>query len=294
MYLRGYFAAFLVLLSIAALAQKGDTVVLRWKINKGEKLGYKTVMEQVDAGKKDFSISELFKGMPGGAGKDTVEFKKILKELSNQTQKSNISTYLKKQADGTISVEMRAENNPASSPNDTGEMARMAKNIAMLRQMNNNIVLRGSIYDDGKIASFYTKKDQKNLLAVLFELPGKPVAIGDHWPIDINFISMDQNFACDSAYKRNEAKLMGVELVGNEHIATIKYDALEYVNGNFIVPFGDNKGPVKSMMKMQVEGTALFSIERGRWKAYSAIMSLSSTGIMTSETSTKLSLAEMN
>ena len=51
---------------------------------------------------------------------------------------------------------------------------------------------------------------KKNLLALFFQLPSKPVKIGEKWSIDLNWISMDQNFKCDSMKKVNEVQLIDV------------------------------------------------------------------------------------
>ena len=144
------------------------------------------------------------------------------------------------------------------------------------------------MYEDGTIESFYTKNDQKNLIAIFFELPGKPVKVGDTWSPEIHFLSMDQNFICDSSYRKNNVTVINISNKENEHIVTLKYDIEEYVSGNFTSPF-DGK-PIKTSMKMTHKALADFSIEKGRWIIYNGIMSISSTGMMTSQSTKRCSL----
>ena len=70
--------------------------------------------------------------------------------------------------------------------------------------------------EDLESASFWVKSSQKNLIAIFFQLPAKPVKIGDKWSLDINLIANDQNFECDSAYKINEVTLTDIKKVNGE------------------------------------------------------------------------------
>jgi hypothetical protein len=150
------------------------------------------------------------------------------------------------------------------------------------------VMLRGSVYEDGTIESFYTKNDQKNLLAMFFELPGKPVKVGDTWSISVHLISMDQNFTCDSSYRKNNVTLVGIENKNGEHFANLRYDIVEYVEGSFISPFDNSK--VETIMKVTFTAAAYFSLEKGRWVVFDGVMSQSSSGIMSSRSKQKLSL----
>ena len=123
---------------------------------------------------------------------------------------------------------------------------------------------------------------------MMFELPGKSVKPGDTWPLSIHLISMDQNFKCDSSYHKNSVMLINIENKDGEHIATLKYDIVEFVDGEFMSPF--NGSDVKTSMKMTYQGIATFSIEKGRWTLYEGVMSLSSSGIMSSQSTKKISL----
>lgn len=139
-------------------------------------------------------------------------------------------------------------------------------------------MLRGVIYDSGDIQSFYVQNNQKNLIALFFQLPDKPVKVGDSWSMNTNLISMDQNFVCDSSYKKNQATLVNVTRKNNETIAVIKYDIIEFVSGEMSTPFFGHS-PIKTTMKYEYDVTAEFSIEKGKWVLYNAIESMSSTGL---------------
>src|SRR5207253_3068024 len=121
-----------------------------------------------------------------------------------------------------------------------------------------------------------------NLISVLFELPTKPVAIGDSWPLDINLIANDQNFICDSSYKINKVTLQDIKQVNGETVAVLKYEIVEFVKGNFNTPrFFGKEGPRETVMRISHQAVAEFSIDKGRWISHDGIMTLYSTGVMT-------------
>lgn len=142
-----------------------------------------------------------------------------------------------------------------------------------------------------EIHSFWVKSKQKNLIAMFFELPNKPVKVGDTWQIDVNLIANDQNFECDSAYKINMVTLTDIKKINGETIAVIKYEIEEFVDGSFNSPaFFGSGGPTQTMMKFTHQAIAEFSIDKGRWISYDGIMGLVASGIMTSNTKKKFSL----
>lgn len=159
-----------------------------------------------------------------------------------------------------------------------------------MEKMSGGVMLRGSIYEDGTIESFYTVNTQKNLLAMFFELPAKAVSVGVSWPVDLHLISMDQSFICDTSYHKNSVNVVSVENKGGETIITLKYDIIEYVEGSVNSPFND--GPTKTTMKMSYRAIAAFSVEKGRWTRYEGVMSEGRTGLISSQTTQKYTLVE--
>ncbi|MDP9080486.1 MAG: hypothetical protein M3O71_23935 [Bacteroidota bacterium] len=259
---------------------------MKWKLKPGEVITYKTIIEEIDtANHKDFALDGLVKAL--GSDTNTAEIQKMFKQFSQATSVSDFVTHLKKNSRNVIDIEMKAGNMPgAQSITDTGAMSTAIKQ--MVAKMAGGIVLRGAIHEDGTIESFYTKNDQKNLIATFFELPGRPVKTGDTWSVDVHFLSMDQNFTCDSSYRRNSVTIVKTGNNENEHVVTIKYDIEEYVSGNFISPVDEK--PVKTSMKMTYKGLADFSTDKGRWLNYNGIMSLSSSGMMSSQSTKRCTL----
>jgi len=278
-------------ISFSAFSQANDGYFLKWKLKPGEVIAYKTNMEEIDtAHHKDFSMEGMMKSI--GVDSDFTTFNKAMKQLNKEMENAGFITYLKAKRRGIVDIEMVMKQDSAQKKEqDTSQETRNLKEAqAMMMKMSRGVVLRGAMYDDGTIESFYTKGEQKNLISMFFELPGRKIKLGDSWALNMNFISMDQNFICDSSYKKNNVKVIQIESRNNEHIITLKYDILEFVRGDFGSPFSNE--PVKTMMKMTYNAVAEFSLEKGRWVSYNGVMSLTATGIMTSQTTKKFALVE--
>jgi hypothetical protein len=276
-------------ISISLFAQRTESVFLKWKLKPNEDLYYKTVMEEIDtANYKDFAADELFKSI-GGTGANVNEMKKMFKQINKAINISTLIAHLQERRKNIIDIDLSVNNDTLQKPvTDTGKMGVMLKGLHEMIKKSGGVMLRGTINEDGTIESFYTKNDQKNLLAVMFELPGRMVKVGDSWSLNVNFLSMDQNFVCDSSYKKNSVTVTSIDSQNGDYIVTLKYDIVEYVNGNFNSPF--NNEPLKTTMKMSYKGIAEFSTEKGRWMTFNGIMSLSSTGMMSSQSTKRFSL----
>jgi hypothetical protein len=285
------FAVALLTLSTCVFAQNNDQVFLKWKLKPGETLSYKTVLEEVDtATHKNWEIGGFFKSM--GIDIDAVnlaEAKKVFKQLS-ALQPTNFIARLTEKKKGIIDITLVSKADSSKKGKDGNN--NLADAQTLLNTITSGVQLRGSVYENGTIASFYTRNDQKNVIALLFELPGKRIKQGDTWPVSFNFISTDQSFTCDSSYKKNEVTVLKIENQHGEHIVTLKYDIVEYVIGDFIMPVPMGTTPVKTSMGVSYQAIASFSIEKGKWIGYEGIMKNSATGVISTQSKTRYALIE--
>ncbi|MER2997969.1 hypothetical protein [Pontibacter populi] len=284
---------FLTFITTATFAQINQTIDLKWKIGENEKLNYATVMRDIDTSSVEMDFSGLFKSLSDSSENGLKESKAFFKKLNDVFKNLDYVTTLSTEEDGVIDIVMTTrpkENLKEVKQNSTD--SKEAEMLKMMQSMNQGVVLRGSVYETGGIHSFWVKSNQKNLIAIFFQLPTAPVKIGDKWPLDINLIANDENFECDSAYKINEVTLTDIKKVGGETVAVLKYNILEYVNGDFNTPslFGSEGGNKETMMKFSHQGIAEFSVDKGRWITYDGILSLEASGIMTANKKTKFTL----
>jgi len=285
------FVSLFILTSVSAFSQNAGTVFMKWKLKPNEVISYKTTMEETDtANRKDLSMDGFMKSIGG----DSVQAdeKKFLRQLRSEMPHPNYITHLTQNKKHVIDIEMFGNDTSFKKRiTDTGQSGEGERAIRlMMSKAATGIMLRGAMYEDGTIESFYTVNSQKNLIALFFELPGHAVKAGDSWPLDVNLLTMDQSFKCDSSYKKNMVTLVKIENQNNEQIVTLKYDILEYISGAFNSPM-DNSTQ-KQTMKMGFSGVASFSMEKGRWVAYDGILYTDNSGAMASRNKQRISLVE--
>jgi hypothetical protein len=282
----------LLMLFISLTSYSQKKVFMRWKLHPDEVITYTTIMQEIDtANFKDFSMDvKGFFGKLSNLDGDSllnkeIEAKKFLAHL-NKYLNGSLVTYLTGNKKGLIDISVNYKQTDTAKDRKDTSIDNITK---IMEMMTKNVQLRGMINDSGAIKSFYVKNDQRNLIALFFQLPGKEVKVGESWPLDVHFLSMDQNFKCDSSYRKNLVHLVGIKKMDGETIAVLNYDIVEYISGDYISPFqGTNK---MTTMKMTFNALAEFSIDKGRWDSYDGIMSLVANGIMNSNTTKKFSLS---
>jgi len=276
-------ATLFFIISITVFGQKTDKYDLNWKIDKNDTLCYQTIMSVIN---NPDDKDETFSFIP-----DSIDGKELFKKLTEAFNNFDYETYLTNPSDSTINIVLETVSDEKNEMLNNDSLDDSQKE--MLKQFMSNIMVRGQIYKSGEIKSFWLKSTQKNLIAILFELPTIPVSIGDTWELDVNLIQNDQSFICDSAYKRNEVTFIGIETDNNEKIAVIKYDIVEYVDGTFKMPgFMGKDGPTEAMMKLSHKAVGRFSIDKGKWISYDGIMEYVASGVMDAHTKTRLALIE--
>jgi len=277
-----------IILGLLTISTFGQTVNLKWKIGENEKLNYLTVMSDIDTSKVEINFNNLFKALSDSTGKRLLETKNLFKELNKAMQNMDYISTLTNMGNNVIDIVMTARPKEKAKQDSNSKQNEISK---MMQSINQGVVLRGSVYATGGIHSFWVKANQKNLISTFFELPTKPLKIGDTWKLDISLIANDQNFTCDSSYKINEVTLTDIKKNKGETLAVIKYNIVEYVNGTFNSPsFMGSGGEQKTMMKFTHQAIAEFSVDKGRWISYDGIMSLDATGVMTANKKTKFTL----
>ncbi|HKB43165.1 MAG TPA: hypothetical protein VKC90_02210 [Chitinophagaceae bacterium] len=251
-----------------------NTYSLRWKLHPTEKLKYKAVMSFVDianfnsVAEDTVGITNLFKS----PSKDSLTLEKqfdALLKINQSSREDHLNVLLFEEPKHVVNIEMSIKEETTLS------------NLLNITTQNSDakekVVIRGAVYDNGPIQSFFLRYDLRNVIALLFQLPDKPVKVGDSWPLDIHLISFDQNLKCDTSRKFNKVTLLKIEKQNNETVAVLKYDIDEYISGLFL-SFLIRE--VKTVTNIHYDATAKFSIDKGRWISYKGTSTTHSTGAM--------------
>lgn len=278
-----------------SFGQSKDNVFLQWKIYPNDTLKYELISRDLDTSDRNnnrVDLSGFFKSF-----NDTSKLSELPDSLKIAFSDS-IKILQQKMSDPSIMEKFNKNLGQAfkirGNGNDTLLITATNKNknivdIEMSQPPSTIVMLRGAVYDNGNIQSFFIKSPQKNLIALYFELPNKVIKVGDTWSLDINLISMDQNFKCDSSYKLNKVTFSNIKRKSNETVAVIDYDIEEYVTGDFYNQFAGNT-KIRTTIKFKYNATGEFSIDKGKWLSYNGTQSIYSSGFSNSKTNKKFSL----
>ncbi|MFC2175659.1 hypothetical protein ACFLR1_01645 [Bacteroidota bacterium] len=271
-----------ILIGVAAFGQTSTAVKLNWKINPDETLTYQTIMNEIDPSKDDDNFKDLLKAIEDTSANKINKIRDLINQrnlsakqgdLASGLPNTGLETELTNSGNGTVNIVMK----PGSA--DAGN--------------NEKTMLSGSIYETGGIHSFWISASQKNLMAMFFELPNKPVKVGDSWEIDVNLTIKDQYFECDSAYKINKVTLTDLQNRDGETIAVIQYEIEEFVAGVSTNPIMIKEGESnQTMTKYKLQTIAEFSVDKGRWVSYDGILEFEAIGAITAHSKKKFSLIE--
>ena len=282
------------IITTTAFGQTNQTVDLKWKISEKENLKYLTVMSDFSIDKEtNDSINSDLESFNNGLNGSKDFFENINKALEDYNFISTLTSNNRGIVDIVMHMKPKEISKEFFIDSSTSKVEEFQN---LIKLMSQNVMLRGSVYETGGIHSFWVKSSQKNLIALLFELPSKPVKVGDKWSLDIQFITNDQNFKCDTSFKINEVTLLEIKKDDSSTVAVLNYNIMEYVKGNFNTPsfFEGEIKEKETMMKFTHKGIAEFSINKGRWIYYDGLMSVETTGIISTNKKTKLTLIDEN
>lgn len=209
-------------------------------------------------------------------------FKEMKSKLNKINDSTELVTYLTKSSnfEKVIDIEMVRENLIEIDSIDK-------ENIYSI--MKSGTQLKGSIYENGSLHSFWLNNAQRNLISLFFELPSKEIKKGDVWKLEyLNYIQFGNIFHCDYTEKKNEVKLLDIIEEDGKKIALIEYDIYEFADGE--IDFFENKTPTN--MKIKYNAISKFSINEGKWISYKGFLSTESNGMFNSKSKQKFELIE--
>ena len=241
-------------LAFSVNAQQNEAVDLRWKIN--DTLTYKNVMKEITVKREEIKKDSI--------DKESVSFmKKYYAQMSNL--KYEIKLFPDKRKNIDITMRLTKDKKDTTSY------------MFGIAAMFERVLLRGKISPKGELLSFYYGASKNSMISILFELPVKPVKVGDIWSVQFNSISISPDFIGDSIFKKNTVLFEKIIEKDGDKIAVLKYDIEEYVSGHLeedVTPNKSGKGNEKRFIKTTLQATGFFSIKKGMWIQYKGAMEI--------------------
>lgn len=272
--------------SLANTSFSKDTIDLIWKVP-STKIFYKTDLSQKNGGGIKFNLEKVF---------DSKNITEEVKESINSLkfpENTNMVTIMENTKDNHIKVTSYFQNWQMPSFGNENPNEKNVELEKFTKLMNTAPQLEGVIDQKGKIVSFYLEQKQKNLIALMHELPKKPVAIGDTWEIGMNCLEMGAGFSATEAKKVNKVTLTDIQNDndGNK-IAILDYILSEKVLGTAINPMKMEKSDIK--MSCSYIGRHQFDIKKGLWISINGEMAIIGSGIMDSKLQQRITMIQVD
>lgn len=235
---------------------------LEWKIKEGKPLFYNAVLD----------ISNTSSFIIG----DTQITKKVISENVAQNffdlfEKKPSYVIMRHKTNDIIDVKI------SQRLEDSGMNAESVEEIKNELGLEENVILRGSVFSKGGISTYFIENQQKSLLSAVFELPKHEISIGDIWEIDFSCIDMKGVIITDTVSRNIKVKSDSFEIINNDTIVTISYNLHEFMKGKTQL----GKDNFKELgFEVKYIGLGKFSTNEGKWLEYNAVFTLEYFGIM--------------
>ncbi len=135
---------------------------------------------------------------------------------------------------------------------------------------------KGVLRKDGVLLTSEGEDAWDPKINILFQLPEKPVAVGESWPL--NIVPGWQQTDNDSTII-NKVTLTNISVDSGDSIATLQYEL-------------QNREP--SGKTMGFHGNAKFNISKGKWIAYNGILSQKNVGMLAMKQVQSIKLSEIS
>jgi hypothetical protein len=268
----------------APTAPAPQRVLLRWKVPQGTPVGYEFVTQLVSPGSNSMRMSLSSLKQSGVTSQQRTK----VYELQPPSEAA-MAAVLTAKPSGDLSAKVvvtRMEMPKKKRP--TKQDQQVAK--ALRETLGRKVQLRGNLTDWGFVTTDL-KREQRNLLALMFELPSKPVAVGDVWPHSSDLVKMG------AGWEGENESLNRVELAALEQdaegrlVAVLDYTLAERQEGKFSDRRLEKQIPAS--MEISFVGRGEFLVEQGRWKRLAGRMTTRATGAMETDTEHQFTLTPL-
>jgi hypothetical protein len=265
-----------------APAAAPEKVRLRWKVPKDAPLGYEYVTRYVTGQNAlRLEVSDTYDPHARASGhKDVVN-------LALPTETAMAVVVSARSADALAAKVVVTRMDTRKMPRKTKVDREMVKTM---ESMVGSVQVRAALTDWGLVTSDH-KREARNLVALLLELPVKPVGVGDTWTHSVDLVQMGKGWQGKSeAVNRAELVSLDKEAEGRT-VAVIDFTIAEYHDGQMLNP---QTGQVlDASMEMSYVGRGEFLVEEGRWRKLAGQMTTRAANSGTEQQFTLMPLASI-
>lgn len=154
------------------------------------------------------------------------------------------------------------------------------------------ILTQAAINNSGILQSAnQLKTNQKNLIALLTQLPSKPVSLGDRWTINIKHDSDMFGNSNEKVKSENRVKFVNIKYWDNTTVAILDYDINITASSKSQSIFSNED--VEYVYSYYFNGKGEFDIDNGEWRKLEGILETKQKGFVSIEESEFIQLTKI-
>ncbi|MCE9666369.1 hypothetical protein LY474_00970 [Myxococcus stipitatus] len=260
----------LVLASSVALAAGGDApVTLRWKVPPAS-LGYEYTTESLspkgNAMRVDLSSIKL-KGV-------APDKRRRMFEVSQPTESAMVLVLSPKPSGDVAARLVVTRVDLPKAKRATKEAREVAERM---KAMEGTVQVRATLTPSGLVTSDL-KREQRNLVALMVELPSRPVSVGDVWTHTADLLDMGPRWH-GMGDIINQVQLVSLEREAEGRtVAVIDFTLAERHAGRY--EDASLLKPIPATLEMTYVGRGEFLVEEGRWRRVAGQTSTVTKGVV--------------
>jgi len=250
---------------------QNDSIDLTWKISSKEILVYKYENQYFDSTTIKNPIPNFNKLL--SLFSDTIRVNND--SIENQILKLNKSIELLKGKIGEVFILESQKNQDISVKMISYKLnanEELDKEGFFMASALDGVKMRGYINSKGKVISFYSNLNEKNILSLFFELPDSKVLVGDKFNVSVSPFTLNNNYVVDNYKLINEVLIKKVYYVNGDRIAELSYNISGIAEG--VSDIDKNS----FLMNVNYNCISNFNISKGYLENFKAIMKVKSYG----------------
>ncbi len=251
-----------------------DKYFLKWNVQEGAPLVYKTEMQIVDSlssvseKQNILKLMESMGSLMGDTLNSPVQMSDIQSDINKWMNSYHYFSILKKKGN-SIHIEVAGKSMVDPNMKYLGSFGALPKEMSLYQ---------GQVLNNGVLESKYNIPK----FTIMFELPEKEVSVGDSWPLSMKFKVPDVSSELETENAVNRVKFVDVLKKGEDLIAILQYEikspqSLEYSAFGGAIHF---------------KGRGDFNITKGKWEKLEGYYVTASAGFSVMKQTEKIRLTE--
>jgi hypothetical protein len=264
---------FVIILIFSLISCGKEKYELRWKVPTEDVLIYKIQMETIDSlssvSEDDMSsLVKMVAKMYGDSVNVPINSQDIYQGLISKINSLSYFSILRQGPDNETKIDFITRINKQYD---------QAKYMDIFNKFIKKAVFKGALSSKGELYGEDGSVVFDPKINILFELPEKPVSVGDTWSLNIKFTDK-QNKNDKIKDTLNQVKFVDLSVGGKDSIALLEYQL---------------QGPENVGRALSYVGKGKFNINKGKWVAYTGVLTQKVSGIVSMNQVQKIKLSEI-